>query len=111
MLIFLIPNIYINIAQDIYVEKKMLKKDLTTFLVKTLDLTYNDLLILVMSFLKKISIFEENKNTLKECQIVSKVNKFLSCSSPVLINATLRLLFNLSFDKVSKTWIIVYVMK
>jgi hypothetical protein len=55
--------------------------------------------VLIFSFLKKISIYQENKDVLKELNIVQKVIKYLSCSSQALVNATLRLLFNLSFDQ------------
>lgn len=42
-------------------EMKMRNKSIVAFLVKTLDRDNHELLILVVSFLKKLSIFIENK--------------------------------------------------
>ena len=36
-----------------------------------------DLLFIVLNFLKKLSIFGENKNEMKECGIIEKLNRFL----------------------------------
>ena len=52
----------LNIAESTDVEKKMRKKNLIVMLLKTLDRTNTDLLILVVTFLKKLSIFRENKD-------------------------------------------------
>ena len=97
-MLFVAFCILLNLAEDVNVEKKMIKKDLLQNLIVMLDCTYNDLLILIVTFLKKCCIFEENKETLKAMNIVDKLAKFVPCSSPGLVNITLRLLFNLSFD-------------
>ena len=76
----------------------MLKKQLIDSLLSMLDHTFADLLVLVVTFLKKTSIFEENKDALKETNIIVKLARFLPCSSQSLVTITLRLLFNLSFD-------------
>ena len=76
----------------------MLKKQLLDSLLSMLDHTFADLLVLVVTFLKKTSIFEENKDALKETNIITKLARFLPCSSQALVTITLRLLFNLSFD-------------
>lgn len=44
------------------VERKMRKKNVIGMLIKTLDRTNIDLLILIIAFLKKLSIFRENKD-------------------------------------------------
>lgn len=59
-----------------------------------------NLVTLSVSFLKKLSVFEENKDVMIESGIVSKLARFIPCSSQELVIVTLRLLFNLSFDKV-----------
>ena len=51
----------LNIAENIDVEKKMRKKNIIGMIIKTLDRTNTDLLMLVVTFLKKLSIFRENK--------------------------------------------------
>jgi hypothetical protein len=91
--------ILVNLAEDVTVEKKMLKKNLTESLINMLDRNYEDLLILSVTFLKKLSIFDENKETFKTLNLVGKLVRFIPCSSQALVNSTLRLLFNLSFDE------------
>ena len=51
-----------NLAEDMHVEQKMRNKGLVTQLVSLLDRANQELLILVVSFLKKLSIFVENKD-------------------------------------------------
>lgn len=52
----------LNIAENTEVERKMRKKNVIGMLIKTLDRSNTDLLILVVTFLKKLSIFRENKD-------------------------------------------------
>jgi hypothetical protein len=52
------------LAEDIKVEIKMVNKKIVQLLIKTLERTNPELLILVVSFLKKLSIFIENKNSI-----------------------------------------------
>jgi len=54
----------LNLSEDLKVELKMRNKGIAKMLVKTLDRDNIELLILVISFLKKLSIFVENKNDL-----------------------------------------------
>ena len=139
-------------AEVTAVECKMLRKGLVEGLLCMLDKSLIDLLVLTVTFLKKISIYEENKvgdyshyyysfkvqnlfslwfilvvldthihwitfhfklilyfiilsllqNLLRETPIVSKLSQFLTCNSAQLIQISLRLLFNLSFDEVRK---------
>lgn len=52
----------LNLAEDMHVEQKMRNKGLVSQLVSLLDRANQELLILVVSFLKKLSIFIENKD-------------------------------------------------
>ena len=52
----------LNLAEDLNVELKMKNKGIVGMLSKTLERNNSELLILVVSFLKKLSIFIENKN-------------------------------------------------
>ena len=61
---------------------------------------FEDLLILCVTFLKKLCTVGENKDAIKELGVMDLLVKFVPCSSQPLITITLRLLFNLSFDKV-----------
>lgn len=52
----------LNLAEDTRTELKMRNKNIVGLLVKVLDRDDEELLVLVVSFLKKLSIFLENKN-------------------------------------------------
>lgn len=52
----------LNIAEDTRVELKMRNKNLIPMLIKMLERNNEELLILIISFLKKLSIFAENKD-------------------------------------------------
>ncbi|KAG8436493.1 hypothetical protein GDO86_007550 [Hymenochirus boettgeri] len=88
----------LNLAEDTRTELKMRNKNIVHMLVKALDRDNFELLILVVSFLKKLSIFMENKNDMAEMDIVEKLSKMVPCEHEDLLNITLRLLLNLSFD-------------
>lgn len=97
-LLFVAFHILINLAEDISVERKMVKKSLVASLLRMLDHSSADLLILITTFLRKLSVYRSNKQVMKELNVVTKVVKFIPCSSVALVNSTIRLLFNLSFD-------------
>ncbi|XP_025993574.1 kinesin-associated protein 3 isoform X2 [Solenopsis invicta] len=89
----------LNIAENAMdVERKMRKKNVIGMLIKTLDRTNTDLLILVVTFLKKLSIFRENKDLMMEENIIDKLPRLLQNNNADLVLSTLKLLFNLSFD-------------
>lgn len=52
----------LNLAEDTRTELKMRNKNIVHMLVKILDREDEELLLLVVVFLKKLSIFLENKN-------------------------------------------------
>uniref|UniRef100_A0A671NMN8 Kinesin-associated protein 3b n=1 Tax=Sinocyclocheilus anshuiensis TaxID=1608454 RepID=A0A671NMN8_9TELE len=83
----------LNLSEDTRMELKMRNKNIVHLLVKSLERDNEELLVLVVSFLKKLSIFLENKN-----DMVRSSWKFLSLADEELMNVTLRLLHNLSFD-------------
>ena len=68
-------------------------------------------MLLVTNFLKKISVFEDNKEAIKHAHEAEQLTaqggkpvtyllcKFVNCSSQQLTLMTLRMLFNLSFDR------------
>ena len=97
-ILFISFYILLNLAEDPTIERKMIKKGLIDYLLNALDRSSSDLLILAVTFLKKLSIYEENKNYFKTKGIILKLSKFLPCSSQSLMIITLRLIFNLSFD-------------
>lgn len=58
-----------------------------------------DLLFIVLNFLKKLSIFGDNKSEMKDLGVIDKLNRFIPCNNQLLLQVALRLLFNLSFDE------------
>ncbi|GAX77716.1 hypothetical protein CEUSTIGMA_g5159.t1 [Chlamydomonas eustigma] len=97
-LLYLCFYLLLNLAEDVGVEKKMKKKNIVVYLVKMLDRSNVELLILGTTFLKKLSIYKENKEKMAECRIVDKLAKFVPVRNDVLLMSVLRLLHNLSFD-------------
>ncbi|PSN55423.1 Kinesin-associated protein 3 [Blattella germanica] len=87
----------LNIAEDTRVEDKMRKKNITGMLTKTLDRDNVDLLILVITFLKKLSLFKENVDDMSDLNVVEKLPRILMMNNSDLIHMTLKLLMNLSF--------------
>jgi hypothetical protein len=65
----------LNLAEDLKVELKMRNKAIIIQLIHALDRDNNDLLILVVSFLKKLSVFVENKNDLVSRLFIIKSKK------------------------------------
>lgn len=88
----------LNIAEDVKVEEKMRKKDILKLLVKSLERQNVDLLVLIVTFLKKLSIVRDNKTEMYDLDVVEKLPRLLQSSNPDLIQVTLKLLYNLSFD-------------
>ena len=62
LLVLVAFYLLLNLAEDLKVELKMRNKAIINQLIHALDRDNNDLLILVVSFLKKLSVFVENKN-------------------------------------------------
>ena len=88
----------LNIAEDESIEEKMTKRNIVGLLVKALERENEELLVLVVTFLKKLSIMQCNKDGMAGLGIVEKLPKLLESNSPDLVHLTLKLLFNLSFD-------------
>nr|XP_032814441.1 kinesin-associated protein 3 isoform X1 [Petromyzon marinus] len=88
----------LNLAEDTRTELKMRNKNIVHMLVRALDRDNPELLVILCSFLKKLSIFIENKNDMAELGVVEKLTRLVPCAHEDLLNITLRLLFNLSFD-------------
>ncbi|XP_069172370.1 kinesin-associated protein 3 isoform X3 [Procambarus clarkii] len=88
----------LNIAEDVRVEEKMRRKNIVGLLVRMLERESTDLLLLVVSFLKKLSVYMENKDDMADLNIVEKVSRLVATENSDLLNVTVRLLLNLSFD-------------
>lgn len=88
----------LNIAENVKVEEKMRRRNITRMLIKTLDRNNVELLVLVVTFLKKLSIIGVNKDDMNDLNIVDKLPRLLQGTPPDLLQVTLKLIFNLSFD-------------
>ena len=99
-LFWLCFSILYNLAEDIFIEKKMKRRGIIDYLVTMLDRENLSLLQVVFSFLKKLSVFAENKNEMhQEKGIVTYLQKFVPCPHhQELCGMVLRLVYNLSFD-------------
>jgi len=100
-LLFVALHVLINLAEDVSVERKMVKRELVQMLSQLLNRRTPDTLLLILAFLKKLSIFEENKSLM--CQpdvgMIYNLAAFLPTSHNQVTTSALRLLFNLSFSK------------
>ena len=88
----------LNLSEDLKVEEKMRRRNITQILVQLLNRNNEELLILVVSFLKKLSLHIENKDDMVTASVIEKLAPLLSSQNSDLINAVVRLLLNLTFD-------------
>ncbi|KAH8273277.1 hypothetical protein KR018_004261 [Drosophila ironensis] len=88
----------LNMAENVKLEEKMRRKHIVKMLVKALDRQNIDLLMLVSTFLKKLSIVGDNKDEMGALNIVAKLPRLFQSTHTDLVQVTLKLVFNLSFD-------------
>ena len=110
-LLFLSFFLLLNVSEDTHIEMKMKERDLIRTLIKALErssalapLTASDmkdeLAVLTLTFLKKLSVFEENKSEMVGYGVTEALRGFIAgkWAGEGGQEAALRLLFNLSFD-------------
>jgi hypothetical protein len=98
-LLYVCFHILLNLAENIEIEVKMKEKKIIPSLCRIVENRSNaDLLILVIMFLKKLSIFQENKEEMMQERLVDKLLRFIPHENGQLMDFTLRLLLNLGFD-------------
>lgn len=76
-LLYVCFHVLLNMAEDINVERKMKKRGITKMLVGMLQRKSPELLLLTIAFLKKLSIFKENKDEMRECNITPELLAFV----------------------------------
>jgi len=79
--LFVAFHLLLNLAEDLQIERKMRNRGIIRLLVTMLDRNNPDLLFIVLNFLKKLSIFGDNKNEMKENGIIEKINRFVPCNN------------------------------
>ncbi|KAJ3130579.1 Kinesin-associated protein 3, partial [Physocladia obscura] len=103
-LLFVCFHLLLNLAEDLGIEVKMVKREIVQYLVTILDRETPELLVLTITFLKKLSLFKENKDELVQSDTVfNKIEKILSIENQALQGLSLKLLLNLSHDKKFRT--------
>lgn len=87
----------INIAEDRKVEFKMVNRGIITLLSKCLNRESTELLIVVVSFLLRLSLYVENKSEMDCNNVVESLVRLVPHENPELLDVILCLLLNLSF--------------
>lgn len=105
-LLYVAIHLLLNLAEDTRVQIKMKNKNIVTSLITLLERDNVEFLILIVNFLKKLSIFAENKDEMKEQDITKRLVRLIYSPHNVLAHATLGLLLNLSFDKDLRTRVV-----
>lgn len=91
--------ILLNISEDIKLEYKIVSKDIITVLVDLLDRNSADLLLVIVIYLKKLSIFVENKSKMKDLNIIKHLIPLLFMDNHLVVYNTLKLIYNLIIDR------------
>jgi len=97
-LLYVCFHVLLNLAEDVNVERKMKKRKIVSLLCQVLPRKSPELVLLALTFLKKLSIFKENKDEMAENHVVELVAPYVDNQSELVAMAALRLLVNLSFD-------------
>ena len=64
--LFVAFHLLLNLAEDLQIERKMKNRQIIGLLMAMMGRNNPDLLFIVLNFLKKLSIFGENKNEMKD---------------------------------------------
>lgn len=83
--LFVAFHLLLNLAEDLQIERKMKNRQIIAQLISMLDRNNPDLLFIVLNFLKKLSIFGDNKNEMKEHGIIEKISRFIPCNNQLLL--------------------------
>ncbi|TPX51129.1 hypothetical protein SeLEV6574_g00469 [Synchytrium endobioticum] len=105
-LLFAAVHLLLNLAEDPIIESKMVRRGIIHQLTFLVDLnvsttsTAPELPMLAINFLKKLSVYRENKDALvhSATDLVPKLEKLLTYAHQGLSNLSLQLLLNISHD-------------
>lgn len=89
----------LNLAEEISVEKKMVNRKMPQLLVQVLQRSHEDLLIVALQFIKKLSVFEENKDAMSTPEALARLVQLASHENMRIALLALRVLYNFSFDE------------
>lgn len=68
-------SILMHLAEDQNVEKKMVKRDIIPIIIKNLDRTNINLIVVLLLFIKKLSIYDVNKDSLIKHNVLNEFIK------------------------------------
>eukprot|EP01105_Mastigella_eilhardi_P018154 TRINITY_DN419_c0_g2_i1.p1 TRINITY_DN419_c0_g2~~TRINITY_DN419_c0_g2_i1.p1 ORF type:complete len:970 (-),score=282.86 TRINITY_DN419_c0_g2_i1:45-2579(-) len=91
-------HVLLNLAEDAKVEEKMLKRHISEYLITALATQHVDLLMVVLTFLKKLSIYRENVVVMAGNGVLEALRPVLETPHDPVVVTALRFLYNLSFD-------------
>lgn len=92
-------NILLNLAENPKIEKKMVKKDIVGCLQKNIERSNINLLVIVLLFLKKLSVYDVNKDQMIKNNLIAYLSNMFNYTHQLIISLTLEIIFNLSFDR------------
>jgi Kinesin-associated protein (KAP) len=79
--LFVAFHLLLNLAEDLQIERKMRNRGIIPLLAGMMERNNPDLLFIVLNFLKKLSIFGDNKNEMKDSGIIEKLTRFIPCNN------------------------------
>mmetsp|Transcript_16959 Transcript_16959/g.44862 ORF Transcript_16959/g.44862 Transcript_16959/m.44862 type:complete len:797 (-) Transcript_16959:133-2523(-) len=96
----------LNLAEEIAVERKMVNRKMPQLLTQVLDRNGDELVLVALQFIKKLSVFQENKDVMSQQETLSRLVQLASTKDPVAQSEnvrvallSLRVLYNFSFDE------------
>lgn len=89
----------LHLSEEYKTEYKMVKKDIVGCIMKNLGRQNINLLVELLIFLKKLSMFAVNKDAMIKNGILEKVMDLFKIGHPLIWKFNIDLLFNLSFDQ------------
>jgi len=88
----------LNLAEDTAIEKKMVNRKMPSLLVQMLDRQHEECVIVALQFLKKLSVFEDNRGVIASPDTLTILVGLASHPNVRIALLVLRTLYNLSFD-------------
>lgn len=89
----------LNLAEEISVERKMVNRKMPLLLTQVLDRSHEELLLVALQFMKKLSVFEENKEQMATPEVLTRLVQLASHENLRIALLSLRVLYNFSFDE------------
>ncbi|XP_046406868.1 kinesin-associated protein 3-like [Ischnura elegans] len=88
----------LNLAESLKLEERMAKKNIVEILLKCLNRDDPELLLVLLTFLTKLSQMRENVDSMIKLNVVEKLQRLVSWPSVGVSNVSLKLMMNLSFN-------------